>query len=80
MLSCREVAEHADLWVSGEAAWRLRASVRLHLLLCGLCRRYLDQYEKTVAALRDLSSEPVPTAIDSAARAAFEAAFPARGP
>ena len=44
MLSCKEVTERAGDWTDGQLSWRERLSVRLHLLLCTFCRRFLNQY------------------------------------
>lgn len=44
MLSCKDVTQRAGAWTDGELSWRERLAVRLHLLLCSLCRRFLRQY------------------------------------
>lgn len=44
MLSCKDVTQRAGDWTDGHLPWRARLAVRLHLLLCRLCRRFLRQY------------------------------------
>lgn len=44
MLSCKDVTQRAGDWTDGQLSWRERLAVRLHLLLCALCRRFLRQY------------------------------------
>ena len=44
MLSCKDVTQRAGDWTDGQLHWRERLAVRLHLLLCVLCRRFLRQY------------------------------------
>jgi predicted anti-sigma-YlaC factor YlaD len=54
MLTCREVTELATDHMEGVLPLRRRVGVRLHLLLCGACRRYLAQMRTVTAALRRL--------------------------
>jgi len=43
MLSCKEVTRKIASEEFAEAGWRQRLGVRLHLLLCRHCRRYVAQ-------------------------------------
>ncbi|MEE2604259.1 MAG: zf-HC2 domain-containing protein [Pseudomonadota bacterium] len=44
MLKCKHVTEKADALVDGSTlSWRERLALRLHLLMCGHCRRYVRQ-------------------------------------
>ena len=52
MLKCRDVSEQATDYMEGALPWRRWLGMRLHLFLCGMCRAYLDQLQKTVALLR----------------------------
>lgn len=44
MLSCKEVTERAGDWTDGQLGFRERMAIRLHLLICRFCRRFLQQY------------------------------------
>lgn len=57
------MGEHADGELHGWRRWRLR----LHLLLCHVCRRYLSTYRTTIRAVKgahateeERSDTPVP--------------------
>lgn len=43
MLKCRELAGKADQYLDGELSPRERLAIRLHILMCHHCRRYLRQ-------------------------------------
>jgi anti-sigma factor ChrR (cupin superfamily) len=47
VLKCRELVEHTDALLAGELTWSQRLSVRMHLLICHHCRRYVN-YLKTL--------------------------------
>jgi predicted anti-sigma-YlaC factor YlaD len=55
MLRCREVAELVSDDVDGTLTWRQWFAVRVHLAMCGMCRRYARQMRATVAAIRSLA-------------------------
>ncbi len=52
MLSCRDLTEHATDYMEGALPVRTRLAVRLHLILCAMCRAYLLQLRRTSALLR----------------------------
>ena len=44
MLKCRDLAQHkASDYIDRQLGWRDRIGVRLHLLLCDNCRRFVAQ-------------------------------------
>jgi predicted anti-sigma-YlaC factor YlaD len=47
VLTCRDVPDRASAYIDGELDRRTRLSMRLHLLVCSMCRAYLDQLHKT---------------------------------
>ena len=47
MLKCRDVPELATDYVEGALDRRTRLAMRLHLLICRMCRAYMDQLDKT---------------------------------
>ena len=61
MLSCSEVTR---LWATDEistAPFRQRVSVRLHLLMCRFCRRYVRELATIGAAARRMASRGTET-------------------
>jgi anti-sigma factor RsiW len=65
-VNCREALEHFHDHVEGQLGPVQRWRLRLHLWLCGRCRKYLRSYKTTVdaekAAFCD-SADASPTAI-----------------
>lgn len=45
MLSCKEVTQRAGDWTDGSLSLKQKLAVRLHLLICVFCRRFLRQYK-----------------------------------
>lgn len=43
MLKCRQVPEQAEKLLAGDLGWHERLLLRMHLLICGHCRRYMRQ-------------------------------------
>ena len=56
MLKCREVVIYADHLLAGELTVVQRLQLRLHLLLCDHCRRYIRQLRVLVGALQRLGA------------------------
>jgi hypothetical protein len=59
MLNCREVAEWASEYIDRELSWRGYLAVRLHLLMCRLCREYVRQLSLVARTLRHLPADDV---------------------
>jgi len=51
MPSCPELVEQADALLARELPWRRRLSLRIHLLICEHCRRYLRQLGWLITAI-----------------------------
>jgi hypothetical protein len=71
MLNCREVSERASDFVDSALPWRVRAQMRLHLLMCRLCREYVRQMALVVGAVRRLPQDPPPEHLTRTLREAF---------
>lgn len=73
MLNCRQVTSMASDYVDGALPWRARFQVRLHLFMCWMCRRYVNQLDLTRRALRHLAgrdaSQQPPAALGETFRA-----------
>jgi hypothetical protein len=64
VLSCRDFAHvHASDYLDRQLGWRQRAAVRLHLMLCDNCRRFIAQLREVRAVLR---RRPVAPVVDEA--------------
>lgn len=81
MLTCREVTERVTDYLERDLSWRQRLQFRLHLLMCGVCRRYVAQMQLTTDLIRRLRDEPVPAPpLDPALREAFRSDRGSRPP
>lgn len=47
MLSCRELSEQADAFLDREMPFGKRMQIRLHLMMCSGCNRFVDQMRTT---------------------------------
>lgn len=54
MLNCREVSERASDFLDAALPLSARLQMRLHLLICRICREYVRQMGLVVGALRRL--------------------------
>lgn len=61
-VACKEVAELVASDRLRERSWRLRMQVRLHLLTCALCRRYVAQIRALGEQARRLADSVSPSA------------------
>jgi len=68
MLNCREVVTDADLLLAGDLSWQHRIKIKIHLMLCRHCRRYVHQLKILIEAIpfihRQASEEEVSHVID----------------
>lgn len=74
MLRCNEVTRlHASEEIQG-APWRTRIAVRLHLLMCRSCRRYVKELAAIGHATRRLThmGQETPEQIESLLRRVFD--------
>lgn len=60
MLSCKDVAQQASDYIDQQYSWRQRMAFRLHLFICGNCRRYISQLRSSIDSLKLLKSRPQP--------------------
>lgn len=64
MLSCREVTERASRYLDRELSWRERLQMRLHLMMCRYCTRFVDQLKATMELLRKVRLNASPDGAD----------------
>lgn len=60
MLSCKEIAQQASDYIDQQYSWRRRMVFRLHLFICGNCRRYISQLRSSIESLKLLKRRPQP--------------------
>ncbi|MBL8593700.1 MAG: zf-HC2 domain-containing protein [Devosia sp.] len=65
MLKCREVSELASRYVDHDLGMMTRAQIRLHLMMCKHCTRYVRQLRQTVALLSEIAPRE-PSLVDDA--------------
>lgn len=70
MWNCRQVTQRASDHLERGLPWHARLQVRLHLLVCRACERYVRQMALTRDALRALK-DPGPSAPSPELRGAF---------
>ncbi|WP_083374502.1 zf-HC2 domain-containing protein [Methylobacterium sp. C1] len=73
-MRCREAAGQAGGFVDAEVPGRMRWRIRLHLAICGDCRRFVEQIAHTRDTLGRLSPPPLDPACEDAIVAAVRAA------
>ena len=61
MMSCRELTELASDYLDGRLSTPARLRVRLHLLMCNACRRYIAQVHAVIGALGRLGPPERPS-------------------
>lgn len=58
MLKCRDIPSETEKLLDGELTFSERMAVRIHLFMCGNCRRYLRQLRVLLGALPGVSTPP----------------------
>ena len=54
MLSCKDITENANSYIDKELPFFTRMKVKMHLMMCVHCKRYIDQLNTTILALGQL--------------------------
>lgn len=75
MLTCRQVTEQASEFLDGQMGWRKQLQLRLHMLMCRHCSRYLGQLGSTVRLVRSMPREQPEPEIEHRLESAFRAQF-----
>lgn len=57
MLKCREVVDNADQLLDGVISRRQRFALKMHLLMCRHCRRYVRQLRALLRAVPFMHSQ-----------------------
>ncbi|MEX0903697.1 MAG: zf-HC2 domain-containing protein [Pseudohongiellaceae bacterium] len=62
MLNCRNITRNASDYLERHLVWRQRLAIRLHLMMCRHCSRFVSQLHSTVLCLHHLSPDELPAA------------------
>ena len=68
MLKCRDVPAEAEALLDGELSLGRRMSLRLHLFMCGPCRRYFRQLRQLLGAVPHMHGEASDEEVDKVLR------------
>ena len=71
MLNCHEIAGHASDFLDAALPLTVRLQMRLHLLMCRICREYVRQMALVVATLHRLPQNEPPAALQPELLAMF---------
>ena len=66
MLSCKDITENANQYLDRELGFFGRLNVKIHLMICVNCKRYVEQLRTTIAMLGKLQ-KPAPEIEDAQA-------------
>lgn len=64
MLKCRDVPAEAEALLDGGLSRGARISLRIHLFMCGPCRRYLRQLRVLLGAVPHMHGEASDEEVD----------------
>ena len=73
MLNCREVSERASDFLDATLPFGVRLQMRLHLLMCRICREYVRQMALVVSTLRRLPRDEPPAELKAELLTVFRA-------
>lgn len=59
MLKCRDIAEQSSEFVDQNLSLKEKFSYYLHLMMCGNCRRYIQQFRLMIQHSKDLQPPPL---------------------
>ncbi len=74
MWNCKQVVEHSSDYLDRRLGLWARLQLRLHLIVCHHCRRYLRQLRATLGAVSGLEPRPREEEAKTLARRLAEAA------
>ncbi len=58
MLTCREFENFVLDYTEGQLTGKQRLAFDMHMRMCAECRRYLQQYQRTIEASREAFPSP----------------------
>lgn len=64
MLSCRDITQKANDYLEKDLPFAARMNVKMHLLICIHCRRYIKQLQTTIHTLGRIQPPAANTATE----------------
>ena len=64
MLTCKQVSDTASDLLEGPTTLTQRIKLRLHVMICKYCRRYLEQLRLSMGVVSKSGSAPAPSKED----------------
>jgi len=65
MLSCKHTVQQGSDYIENELSFWRKVEMKMHLMICVHCRRYVKQLKQTVAMLgRSHYKEPTPQEVE----------------
>ncbi len=65
MLNCREVSHNASRYLEGEMPWRERVAMKMHLMMCNNCRRFVQQLSGLIRAIPFMHRQASPEEVEN---------------
>lgn len=59
MLKCKDIAEQSSDFVDQRLSFRQKLGYNMHILMCGNCRRYIQQFRTMLKKARTLRKAPL---------------------
>ncbi|NRB37436.1 MAG: anti-sigma factor [Pseudomonadales bacterium] len=59
MLKCKDIAEQSSEFVDQQFSMKQKAAYFFHLLMCGQCRRYIQQFRLMIKQSKNLQQKPI---------------------
>jgi len=59
MLKCKDIAAQSSDYIDKQLNFKTRLEFYLHLLMCGLCRRYIHNFKLMVKRSPDLKQKNI---------------------
>jgi len=67
MMTCKEVAERSSDYLDGRFSMWERVHFRMHLMMCKVCPKFLEQMKAAILAARNITIDPAPASVEKAA-------------
>ncbi len=59
MLKCKDVAKKSSDFVEGRLSFRDKVAYYIHILICGNCRRYIQQFKSMLQQSTSIKAKPL---------------------
>ena len=59
MLKCKEITRLTSDYIDQNLGWRDSFSIKMHLLMCKSCQRFMENLKATIQVARNLNQPPL---------------------